>query len=138
MTKGTPDLMPQPGNGFVPIKTEGHLRALFHPNRSTANQNDGIVRPSIYIGVRGKDQQVVRFDPFTVDGHYHILPVGGRNPISLTPQSGQTYVDAALAFFDNPNQLRGLLAKGGESEIAAQVTDEEIAKIARQIRKLIA
>jgi hypothetical protein len=43
-----------------------------------------------------------------------------------------------MAFFEKPLRFRGLLALAEEDNVAAQLRDEELKNVARQIRRLSA
>lgn len=128
--------MPEEGGGWRQINAGPCLRVIFHPNRSLARREpDDIERPSIMVAVAGKEEQALRFDPFSAGCHYHIRP-GLAGQIPLTVADGQSPLDAALAFFEKPLRFRGLLAQAEEDEVASSVDAADLAGAARQIREI--
>src|SRR3954452_25617622 len=120
--------MPEDRSGWQRIDAGPHLAILFHPNRLPAGREpDQIERPSIVVAVAGKREQALRFDPFSVGAHYHIRP-GLADQIPLPVAEGQKPLDAVLAFFDKPLRFRGLLALAEEDDVAAKLSDGELAK----------
>ena len=111
---------------------------MFHPNRQLlGRETDGIEHPSIVVAVTGKQEQALRFDPFSRGSHYHIRPgLAGQIPLGVA--EGQSPLDAALAFFQKPLRFRGLLAQAEEDDVAARLDDADLASAARQIRELYA
>lgn len=138
MAERMPQAMPEACEGWVSVDAGEHLVVLFHRDRRPIGQDNavGVVRPSITVGVSGSKDQVIRLDPFSVDGHYHIRPTQADEPIPFAPETGQTCLDAALALFENPNRFRGLLVQAGEPRAALQVADKDLAGVASQIRKI--
>ncbi len=131
------DTMPVGEPGYHTIDAGPHLHIMFNKDRSRAHEPKGvIIRPSIVIAVVGQAEQAIRLDSFSVDPHYHIRPVGGQGQIPLEVEAGGTPLEAALTFFDYPDQLRALLVEAGEEEVANSVDDEHIAAAAAQIRHL--
>ncbi len=129
--------MPEAGEGWVPVNAGNHLIVLFHKDRRlVGGQDDDIVRPSIVVGVPGKGHQVIRFDPFSVGGHYHVLPTQDDKPTPFILKHGQSHLAPALEYFDDPGLFRGLLAEADESEVASLVTDNELRGAGRQIRQI--
>ena len=129
--------MPEDGDGWHQINAGPHLHIMFHPNRQLLGREpDGIERPSIVVAVAGKREQALRFDPFSMGGHYHIRPSLRGRQIPLWAEEGQKPLDVALAFFEKPLRFRGLLAQAEEDHVAAQLDDADLASAARQIRKL--
>ena len=126
--------MPEPG--WVSVDAGKHLDVLFHKNRRQGVRVDDIVRPSIIVGVPGKKHQVIRLDPFSVEGHYHVLPTQHDTPIPFLPVEGQTCLETALGFFDAPDRFRALLVRAHDAQVAREVTDEELMGVARQIREI--
>lgn len=128
--------LPEDGGGWREINAGPHLHVIFHPNRSLLRREpDEIERPSIMVAVAGKREQALRFDPFSVGSHYHIRPgLAGQIPLGVA--DGQSPLDAALAFFEKPLRLRGLLAQAEEDEVASHVDDADLASAARQIREV--
>jgi hypothetical protein len=128
--------MPEDGGGWHQINAGPHLHVMFHPNRQLLGREaDGIERPSIVVAVTGKNEQALRFDPFSMGSHYHIRPgLAGQIPLGVA--DGQSPLDAALAFFQKPLRFRGLLAQAEEDEVAARLDDAELAQAARQIGEL--
>ncbi|MBI4134560.1 MAG: hypothetical protein HY471_00430 [Candidatus Sungbacteria bacterium] len=142
MAQRMPAVMPEAHDGWTQLQT-GHLTVLFHPNRRQEGRDDDIVRTTIVVGVPGKETQVLRFDPFSVGGHFHVSPTGGDDPNPDTPRpfrlrDGERPLDVALAYFEEPDLLRELLRQANEPEAAAAVTDEELQVTARQIREVLA
>src|SRR5215472_13231970 len=108
--------MPEESGGWRQINAGPCLHVIFHPNRSLARRDpDEIERPSIMVAVKGKEEQALRFDPFSVGSHYHIRP-GLAGQIPMPAADGQSPLDAALAFFEMPLRLRGLLSQAEEDE----------------------
>ena len=67
--------MPEDGGGWHRVDAGPHLHMMFHPNRKLLGREpDGVERPSIMVAVAGKQEQALRFDPFSVSSHYHIRP----------------------------------------------------------------
>ena len=128
--------MPEAGNGWVLVNAGKHLIVLFHRNRRLPGQDDDIVRPTISVGVPGKGHQVIRLDPFSKDGHRHVLPTQTDTPIPLVSKDGQSSLDAALELFEEPDRFRELLAEAEEHQTAREVTDEDLMGVARQIREI--
>ena len=102
--------MPEQDGGWHRVNAGPHLHIMFNPNR-LGRQPDEIERPSIVVAVAGKQEQALRFDPFSVGSHYHIRPSRRGRQIPLWVEEGQTPLDVALAFFDKPLRFRGLLAR---------------------------
>ncbi len=98
---------------------------------------DQIERPSIVVAAAGKREQALRFDPFSMDAHYHIRP-GLANQIPLPVAEGQSPLDATMTFFEKPLRFRGLLALAEEDEVALHLRDDELKSVAAQIRDLSA
>jgi hypothetical protein len=129
--------MPEEGDGWHRIDAGPHLHIMFNPNR-LGRQQDEIERPSILVAVAGKREQALRFDPFSVGSHYHIHPSQRGRQIPLWVEEGQTPLDVALAFFDEPLRLRGLLAQSEEDDVASLLDDADLVSAAGQIRHLYA
>jgi hypothetical protein len=124
------------GAGWHRIDAGPHLHVMFHPNRQLLGREpDDIERPSIVVAVAGKQEQALRFDPFSAGSHYHIRPSVRGRQIPLWVEDGQAPLDVALAFFEKPLRFRGLLAQAGEDEVASQLDDADLASAARQIRE---
>jgi len=131
--------MPEAGGGWHRVNAGPHLHIMFNPNRQLlGRQPDEIERPSILVGVAGKPEQALRFDPFSVGSHYHIRPSQRGRQIPLWVEEGQTPLDVALAFFEKPLRFRGLLAQADEDAVAVQLDDADLVGAARQIRQLYA
>jgi len=131
--------IPEDGGGWHRVNAGPHLHVMFHPNRRLVGREpDDIERPSIMVAVAGKDEQALRFDPFSVGSHYHIRPRLRGRQIPLWVEEGQNPLDVALAFFEKPLRFRGLLAQAEEDDLAAQVNDTDLANAARQIRLIYA
>ena len=131
--------MPEDGGGWHHVNAGPHLHIMFHPNRRLVGREpDGIERPSIVVAVEGKDEQALRFDPFSVGSHYHIRPSLRGRQIPLWVEEGQNPLDVALTFFEKPLRFRGLLAQAEEDDLAAQVNDADLANASSQIRQLYA
>jgi hypothetical protein len=131
--------MPEDGGGWHHVNAGPHLHIMFHPNRRLVGREpDDIERPSIVVAVAGKDEQALRFDPFSVGSHYHIRPSLRGRQIPLWVEEGQKPLDVALAFFEKPLRFRGLLGQAEEDDLAAQVNDADLANAARQIRQIYA
>jgi hypothetical protein len=131
--------MPEDGGGWHHVNAGPHLQVMFHPNRQLLGREaDGVERPSIVVAVAGKQEQALRFDPFSAGSHYHIRPSRRGRQIPLGVEDGQKPLDVALAFFEKPLRLRGLLAQAEEDDVAAQLEDEDLANAARQIRDVYA
>jgi len=130
--------MPEDGGGWRRIEAGPLLQVMFHPDRRLMGREDDVERPSIVVAVAGKQEQALRFDPFSVGSHYHIRPSLRGRQIPLWVEEGQNPIDLALAFFEKPLRFRGLLAQAEEDEVAAQLEDEDLANAARQIRDLYA
>src|ERR1700752_476898 len=128
--------MPEDGGGWHQIDAGPHLHIMFHPNRRLLGRGpDDIERPTIMVAVAGKREQSLPLDPFSVGSHYHIRPgLAGQIPLGVA--EGQSPLDAALAFFEKPLRLRGLLAQAEEDEVASYVDDADLASAARQIREV--
>ena len=138
-TQQPPQTMPEEGDGWHRINAGPHLHVMFHTNRSLLRREpDEIQRPSIVVAVTGKEEQALRFDPFSVGSHYHIRPSLRGRQIPLWVEEGQKPLDIALKFFENPLRFRGLLAQAEEDEVAARLADADLASAARQIRELYA
>jgi hypothetical protein len=90
------------------------------------------------VAVAGKQEQALRFDPFSVGSQYHIRPSQRGRRIPLSVEEGQRPLDVALAFFDKPLRFRGLLAQADEDDVASQLNDADLVSAARQIRHLYA
>lgn len=130
--------MPDDHDGWHNIDAGPGLQILFHPNRRLRGRDaDEIERPSIVVAVADKQEQALRFDPFSVGAHYHIRP-GLAPQIPLPVAEGQSPVDAILAFFERPLRFRGLIALAEEDDVAAQLDDAALADAARQIRGIYA
>jgi hypothetical protein len=129
--------MPEEDGGWHRVNAGLHLHIMFNPNR-LGRQPDEIERPSILVAVVDKREQALRFDPFSVGSHYHIRPSQRGRQIPLWVEEGQTPLDVALAFFDKPLRLRGLLAQADEDDVASQLDDADLVSAARQIRHLYA
>lgn len=129
--------MPEDGGGWHQINAGPHLHVMFHPNR-LGREADGIERPSIVVAVAGKQEQALRFDPFSMGSHYHIRPTLRGRQIPLWVEEGQKPIEIALAFFDKPLRFRGLLAQAEEDDVASRLDDADLASAARQIRELYA
>jgi hypothetical protein len=127
--------MPEDGRGWHQINAGPHLHVMFHPNRM-GREPDGIERPSIVVAVAGKDEQALRFDPFSVGSHYHIRPTLRGRQIPLWVEEGQKPIDIALAFFEKPLRFRGLLAQAEEDDVASRLDDADLADAVRQIRSI--
>lgn len=128
--------MPEDRNGWHRIDAGPDLEILFHPDRRLAGREaDEVKRPSIVVAVAGKQQQALRFDPFSMGAHYHIRP-GLADQIPLPVAEGQSPLDATLLFFEKPLRFRGLLALAEEDDIAARLGDAELKNAANQIRAL--
>ena len=135
----TQALMPEDGGGWHHINAGPHLHVMFHPNRQLLGREaDGVLRKSIVVAVTGKREQALRFDPFSVGSHYHIRPTFRGRQIPLWVDDGRKPLDVALAFFEKPLRLRGLLAQAEEDDVALQLSDADLANAARQIRKVYA
>jgi hypothetical protein len=131
--------MPEDGGGWQQVEAGPHLHVMFHPNRQLlGREQDGIERPSIVVAVAGKREQALRFDPFSVGSHYHIRPSVRGRQIPLWVEEGQRPLDVAVAFFEKPLRLRGLLAQADEDDVASLLDDADLANAARQIRELYA
>jgi hypothetical protein len=131
--------MPEDGGGWHQVEAGQHLHVMFHPNRQLlGREQDGIERPSIVVAVAGKREQALRFDPFSVGSHYHIRPSVRGRQIPLWVEEGQRPLDVAVAFFEKPLRLRGLLAQADEDDVASLLDDADLANAARQIRELYA
>ena len=132
-----PQTMPEDGGGWHHVDAGPHLHVMFHPNRQLLGREpDGVIRKSIVVGVAGKSEQALRFDPFSVGSHYHIRPSLRGRQIPLRVEEGQKPLEIALAFFEKPLRFRGLLAQAEEDEVAARLDDSDLASTARQIREL--
>jgi hypothetical protein len=131
--------MPEDGDGWHRVDAGPHLHIMFHPNRSLLRREpDDIERPSIVVAVAGKEEQALRFDPFSAGSHYHIRPSLRGRQIPLWVEEGQKPLDVALAFFEKPLRFRGLLAQAEEDDVASRLDDSDLASAARQIRDLYA
>ena len=106
------------------------------PPQPAGREADGVERPSIVVAVAGKREQALRFDPFSMGSHYHIRPTLRGRQIPLWVEDGQRPIDIALAFFDKPLRLRGLLAQAEEDDVASRLNDADLASAARQIREV--
>ena len=138
-TQQAPAIMPEEGDGWHRINAGPHLDVLFHTNRSLLRREpDEIQRPSIVVAVTGKQEQALRFDPFSAGSHYHIRPSVRGRQIPLWVDEGQTPLDLALRFFEKPLRFRGLLAQAEEDDVASRLDDADLARAARQIRELYA
>ena len=129
--------MPEEGDGWHRVNAGPHLNIMFNPKR-LGRQPDKIERPSILVAVAGKREQALRFDPFSVGSHYHIHPSQRGRQIPLWVEEGQTPLDVALAFFDKPLRLRGLLSQAEEDDVASQLDDADLVSAAGRIRHLYA
>jgi hypothetical protein len=128
--------MPEDRDGWHQIDAGPQLEILFHPDRRLGSRApDQIIRPSIVVAVAGKREQALRFDPFSMGAHYHIRP-GLAPQIPLPLADGQQPLDAVLAFFEKPLRFRGLLALAEEDDVAAQLSDDELRRAARQVRAI--
>jgi hypothetical protein len=128
--------MPEAGAaGWHQVNAGPCLHIMFNPNRQLVGRNpDDVERPTIMVAVHGKQEQALRFDPFSVGSHYHIRPgLAGQLPLEVA--EGQSPIDAALAFFEKPLRFRGLLAQAEEDSVASQLNDADLASAARQIRE---
>jgi len=133
----TQQTMPEDGGGWHRINAGPHLHMMFHPNRQLLGREpDGVLRKSIVVAVKGKREQALRFDPFSVGSHYHIRPSVRGRQIPLWVEEGQKPLEIALKFFENPLRFRGLLAQAEEDDVAARLDDADLAGAARQIREL--
>src|SRR5215469_11309904 len=131
--------MPEHGSGWHQVNAGPHLHVMFHPNRRLIGREpDDIERPSIVVAIAGKQEQALRFDPFSAGSHYHIRPSLRGRQIPLWVEEGQKPVEVALAFFEKPLRFRGLLAQAEEDDLATQLDDADLANAARQIRELYA
>ncbi len=131
--------MPEDGGGWHQVKAGPFLHIMFHPNRQlTGREADGVERPSIVVAVSGKQEQALRFDPFSMGSHYHIRPSLRGRQIPLWVEEEQTPLEVALAFFEKPLRFRGLLAQAEEDEVASKLNDADLAGAARQIREVYA
>ena len=129
--------MPEDGDGWHRVNAGPHLHVMFHPNRQLLGREpDDIKRPSIVVAVSGKREQALRFDPFSVGGHYHIRPSQRGRQLPLWVEEGQQPLEIALAFFEKPLRFRGLLSQAQEDGVASQLDDADLASAARQIREL--
>ena len=129
--------MPEDGGGWHRINAGPHLHVMFHPNRQLLGREpDGVLRKSIVVAVAGKSEQALRFDPFSVGGHYHIRPTLRGRQIPLWVEEGQKPLDVALRFFEKPLRFRGLLSQAEEDDVALRLEDADLATAARQIREL--
>ena len=143
MAERMQETMPEVRDGWVPVDAGFHLVVLFHRNRPQVGQGGKIVeqpeiiRPTIVVGVPGRDYQVLRLDPFTVGGHYHVMPTQQDTPIPFMPRDGQTYLDAALEYFEEPDRFRELLGQTDQAQLAAKVVDDDLMRVARQIRQIV-
>ena len=134
-----PAVMPEDGGGWHQVKAGPHLHIMFHPNRQLMGRDaDGVERPSIVVAVAGKQEQALRFDPFSMGSHYHIRPTLRGRQIPLWVEEGQQPIEIALAFFEKPLRFRGLLAQAEEDEVASKLSDADLASAARQIREVYA
>ena len=134
-----PAVMPEDGGGWHQVKAGPHLHIMFHPNRQLMGRDaDGVERPSIVVAVAGKQEQALRFDPFSMGSHYHIRPTLRGRQIPLWVEEGQQPIEIALAFFEKPLRFRGLLAQAEEDEVASKLNDADLASAARQIREVYA
>jgi hypothetical protein len=133
----TQAIMPEDGGGWHRINAGPHLHVMFHPNRQLLGREaDGIVRRSIVVAVTGKQEQALRFDPFSAGSHYHIRPTFRGRQIPLWVEEGQKPLEVALKFFEQPLRFRGLLAQAEEDEVASRLDDADLARAARQIRDI--
>lgn len=133
--KGQREAMPEEGDGWVRIEAGSRLDVLYHPER--LGHDDGILRKSIDVALRGKREQALRFDPFSVGAHYHIGPVPGEGQIPLPIADGQTPLEASLVFFEDGMRFRQLLADAEKDDNAGDgVTDADLARAAEQIRSV--
>jgi len=131
--------MPEDGGGWHQVNAGPHLHIMFHPNRRVLSREpDDIERPSIVVAVKGKPEQALRFDPFSMGSHYHIRPSLRGRQIPLWIEEGQKPLDVALRFFEKPLRFRGLLAQAEEDDVASRVDDADLANAARQIREVYA
>lgn len=131
------DPMPKPGRGWHVIDGGPGLEMMFSPDRSlTGGASDHVLRKTIDVALAGTGLQSLRFDPFSEGAHYHVRPARGRPQIPLEVKEGQTPLEAALAFFDEPRRFRELLAGAEDPETAAQITDAQLAHAAKQIRAI--
>jgi hypothetical protein len=138
-TQQPPQTMPEDSGGWHRINAGPHLHVMFHTNRSLLRREpDEIQRPSIVVAVTGKEEQALRFDPFSVGSHYHIRPSLRGRQIPLWVEEGQKPLDVALKFFERPLRFRGLLAQAEEDDVASRLDDADLASAARQIRELYA
>ncbi len=128
--------MPTTEEGWIPISAGPHLTVLYHPDRRLGGRVDNITRPSIVVGVPGKDHQILRLDAFSERGHYHVLPTQDDVPVPFAVKERQPYFAPALAMFDEPEDLRVHLVEAGEIEASIEVTDEDLRGVARQIRQI--
>ena len=82
--------MPEDGDGWHQINAGPHLHIMFHPDRQLLGREaDGVKRPSIVVAVKGKREQALRFDPFSVGSHYHIRPSQRGKQLPLWVEEGQ-------------------------------------------------
>ena len=131
--------MPEEGGGWHRVNAGPYLHIMFHPNRRLLGREpDDVERPSIVVAVAGKQEQALRFDPFSMGSHYHIHPSLRGRQIPLWVEERQKPLDVALKFFEKPLRFRGLLAQAEEDEVASQLDDNDLASAARQIRELYA
>src|ERR1700724_852916 len=129
--------MPEDGDGWCQVNAGPHLHIMFHPNRQLLGREaDGIKRSSIVVAVKGKREQALRFDPFSVGSHYHIRPSERGKQLPLWGDEGQKPLEIAVGFFQTPLRFRGLLSQAEEREAASLVDDADLARVARQIREL--
>ena len=142
MTEKARDTMPVGEAGYHVIDASPHLSVLFNPDRTRPHEPPGIKRPSIVIAVAGKNEQSIRLDPFSVDPHYHVNPVGGLGQIPLEVGEESTPLEAALVFFEDSSELLFFLDEAGESETADRIEaegdagEDRLAAAANQIRQI--
>ena len=128
------EITPEEGQGWHSVDAGPELDVLFHTNRPLPGRaEDGIRRPSIVVAVKGRTGQILRFDPFDEDGHYHVRPTQADTPFPLLMDDGASPLETALSFFNIPESFRRLLIEAGEPEVAARVADEDLMGVPAQV-----
>ena len=87
---------------------------------------DGGLSIEVYAEVEGRDTELLRFDCFQNDPHYHYGPQAGDDRIPLDPTATGDSLQWALERFER-GRLKPMLERAGYDAVAEALDEEAVA-----------
>lgn len=120
---------------FIEIATGESIRVDFADFAVEVCRRDVDADGGLTIGLahtsEGEDQDLIRFDVFRDDPHYH-APATDPKPIKLDTQSFEESLEFVLRCLER--RLPELLCRADFPDLAAQIDPSEMAGIAARVR----